>query len=155
MHNFISKQIDVVEAIKGSPMTPSQICSFYLNDACLNGYDKRHDWKLAMPTSQKSAQHPPPQSLQNTRMLKIVQITDTHYDPQYQEGSNVDCGEPLCCRADNGQPATKSVTAGKWGDYRKCDTPTILFENALKHIVDTHKVSVKIILLQMSRVRFH
>lgn len=133
-------------------MTPSQICSFHLAESCENGYDERHDWKQALPDSQKQAQHPTTQVLKNTRMLKVVQITDTHYDPHYLEGSNVDCGEPLCCRADSGKPASPSVTAGKWGDYRRCDTPTVLFENALKHIVETHPVSRGVTVLQ-SRTR--
>lgn len=32
--------------------------------------------------------------------LNIVQITDTHYDPKYKEGSNAVCFEPACCRED-------------------------------------------------------
>lgn len=32
--------------------------------------------------------------------LNIIQITDTHFDPKYQEGSNAVCNEPACCRED-------------------------------------------------------
>ncbi|XP_058792159.1 sphingomyelin phosphodiesterase-like isoform X2 [Phymastichus coffea] len=131
--------IDVVQAVKESPMRPAQICSFYLNDACLNGEDDRHEWKVTFPSKEKLTEYPSSPPLENVPVLKVIQISDTHYDPHYLEGANVDCDEPLCCRAVDGQPADKSVTAGKWGDYRKCDTPLILFENALKHIADTHK----------------
>lgn len=53
----------------------------------------------------------------------LLLLADTHYDPYYAEGSNADCNEPLCCRLTNGRPLTPAAAAGKWGDYRKCDTP--------------------------------
>lgn len=31
-------------------------------------------------------------------MFKVLQISDTHYDLDYVEGSVSNCEEPLCCR---------------------------------------------------------
>lgn len=70
-----------------------------------------------------------------------MHISDTHYDPHYVEGSNADCNEPLCCRITNGRPLTPNSAAGKWGDYRKCDSPKRTVDHMLDHIADTHTVS--------------
>lgn len=56
-------------------------------------------------------------------------------------GSNANCGEPLCCRA-NSPNHTSGPPAGAWGDYRLCDTPLQTIENTLKHISNTHKVMI-------------
>lgn len=50
-------------------------------------------------------------------------MTDIHYDDIYLPGSNALCGEPLCCAAHQGEPATPAARAGYWGDYRSCDMP--------------------------------
>ena len=125
-----------------SDMVPAQICSFVLADACVNGYDKRHDWKVQLSTKKKTAIHPTRAPLTNAPRLKVLQVSDTHYDPYYKIGANADCGEPLCCRAADGPAKSNATAAGKWGDYRKCDAPRILFENALQHMAETHKVIV-------------
>ena len=38
----------------------------------------------------------------------------------------------------NGQPQTRAASAGKWGDYRKCDTPKRTIDNMLKHLTEKH-----------------
>lgn len=70
----------------------------------------------------------------------MLHISDVHIDPYYKEGSNANCGEPLCCRESSGSPSTPSDAAGYWGDYRNCDTPLRTLENMLAHINKTHKV---------------
>lgn len=122
-------------------MTPAQICDFHHQGGCKNGYAERHDWHMSYPSKTKPAQHPTEAPAKNAPKLKVLHITDTHYDPWYLEGANANClPESLCCREGNGPPSSPANAAGKWGDYRKCDAPTILLENAFQHIVDTHKV---------------
>lgn len=70
--------------------------------------------------------------------LKIVQITDFHYDPYYEPRGNAQCGEPLCCREGQNTTDVKSL-AGYWGDYNSCDTPWHSIVDALTHINDTHQ----------------
>lgn len=60
----------------------------------------------------------------------------------FSSGSNAECNEPLCCRLTNGPAASPGGGAGRWGDYRKCDTPKRTVDHMLKHIADTHTVSV-------------
>lgn len=70
--------------------------------------------------------------------IKIVQITDIHYDPKYEPYGNPECGEPTCCR--KGQNDTNSSKlAGFWGDYNNCDTPWHSVVDALSHINTTHQ----------------
>lgn len=57
-------------------------------------------------------------------------------------GANAECNEPLCCRASSGPALTPGGGAGRWGDYRKCDTPKRTIDHMLKHIADTHTVCI-------------
>ncbi|XP_059484530.1 sphingomyelin phosphodiesterase-like [Neocloeon triangulifer] len=70
--------------------------------------------------------------------FKVLHISDLHLDLHYAPGSNAECDEPTCCRADQGAPANESAAAGYWGDYRDCDMPWHSFVNMLEHIRDTH-----------------
>jgi hypothetical protein len=36
------------------------------------------------------------------QLIKVAQVTDTHLDLDYLEGTNVDCGMVLCCRREQG-----------------------------------------------------
>ncbi|CAG9117622.1 unnamed protein product [Plutella xylostella] len=76
--------------------------------------------------------------MEKTATFKVLQISDTHFDPYYAEGANAECNEPLCCRASSGPALTPGGGAGRWGDYRKCDTPKRTIDHMLKHIADTH-----------------
>lgn len=70
-------------------------------------------------------------------IYKIVQITDIHLDPRYFVGSNSECGDPLCCRQENGI-VNDSRAAGNWGAY-PCDLPLVTVRNALEEIVENEQ----------------
>lgn len=72
--------------------------------------------------------------------LTVVHITDPHYDPNYQVGSFAACEEPVCCRFDQSIPAGSdpSVAAGRWGDYRYCDSPLDAVIDAFTQIRRQH-----------------
>eukprot|EP01114_Cavostelium_apophysatum_P013258 TRINITY_DN3168_c0_g1_i1.p1 TRINITY_DN3168_c0_g1~~TRINITY_DN3168_c0_g1_i1.p1 ORF type:complete len:560 (-),score=98.35 TRINITY_DN3168_c0_g1_i1:24-1703(-) len=53
----------------------------------------------------------------------FLQLSDIHLDSLYEEGTNNDCGYPVCCRAEYG-----AGNAGKWGDYN-CDPPYRTVQN--------------------------
>ena len=36
------------------------------------------------------------------KTLKVLHLTDPHYDPDYIPGSNAVCEAPLCCNSDSG-----------------------------------------------------
>ena len=52
--------------------------------------------------------------------LRMLQITDIHFDPLYIEGASVYCDERLCCH----EPASNysRIKSGKFGSYINCDT---------------------------------
>ena len=85
----------------------------------------------------------------NPKILRFVVFADVHIDYQYKEGSETDCGYPLCCR-DRGEsdnttdsPATIKRKAGKWGMIGKCDIPPVsLFVSHFKieHGIQLHQL---------------
>lgn len=72
------------------------------------------------------------------RALKVLHLTDPHFDPHYRVGSNAVCEAPLCCNEDSGTPKRPGDAAGKWGDYRDCDSPRWLLQHMLQNIVTNH-----------------
>ncbi|XP_072766860.1 sphingomyelin phosphodiesterase [Anoplolepis gracilipes] len=129
---------EVIYVLKQVNMGPAQICSFVIGDACDDTFNPLHEWEVAFPPVKKPPIKPPIPPQENVPTFKVLHISDTHYDPYYQEGANAECNEPLCCRLTNGAPLTASAAAGRWGDYRKCDTPKRTLDHMLKHIADTH-----------------
>lgn len=77
----------------------------------------------------------------NSASFKVLHLSDTHFDPYYEEGTNAECNEPLCCRLTNGPAKSAADGAGRWGDYRKCDTPKRTIDHMFQHISSTHTVS--------------
>lgn len=54
--------------------------------------------------------------------IKVVHLSDLHLDFDYVVGANSDCGMAMCCRSDDGEPASEAARAGPFGEY-KCDLP--------------------------------
>lgn len=69
----------------------------------------------------------------------ILHITDIHLDPFYEAGGNAVCGRGACCRKNQGKPSNESSAAGKWGDYRDCDTPWEAVVDLVQQIKRQHK----------------
>lgn len=77
--------------------------------------------------------------------LRILHLTDIHYDPNYLPGSNANCYEKeICCeRESTMKPNGSYVPAGYWGDYHNCDIPWHSIENAFNEIRNRN-VSIRI-----------
>ncbi|CAH4031126.1 sphingomyelin phosphodiesterase isoform X2 [Pieris brassicae] len=129
---------EVIYVLKRVTYGPDEICSFVIGDACGDVYNPYHEWEVAFPPVPKPPRHDLEAPIEKAPSFKVLQISDTHFDPYYAEGSNAECNEPLCCRASNGPALTPGGGAGRWGDYRKCDTPKRTIDHMLKHIADTH-----------------
>lgn len=128
-------------------MSPSQTCQQFFGEECECGYHEKHNWLLKVPEEVTARSKPIVEApSDNVPILKVLHFTDIHFDQYYQPGSESDCDFPACCRSSVGYPAKSPKTAaGKWGDYRKCDSPIWLIENAFQHIAETHKVCLCII----------
>ncbi|KAK6618144.1 hypothetical protein RUM44_002595 [Polyplax serrata] len=116
--------------ILNSTVSAPVICSFLLSQECTKIV--LPSWQVPLPPKTSETRHveqPPPS---NVPMLKVLHITDTHYDPMYSEGAKVNCPEPLCCRVQNGPAVNGEKGAGKWGDWN-CDIPERTLDSMLEH----------------------
>lgn len=104
------------------------------------------------PINQPKSVHTPP----SADDLKIIHITDLHYDEHYMEGGFGNCINPVCCRRSDGIPTNPADRAGFWGDYRvykniwilevpstisysqSCDSPWRAVEDVLRRVRLAH-----------------
>lgn len=49
--------------------------------------------------------------------ILMYHISDLHWNLDYKEGTNNNCGEIACCKEGLKPPTKESEKAGKWGDY--------------------------------------
>ncbi|KAF4523734.1 hypothetical protein B566_EDAN013851 [Ephemera danica] len=121
----------------GDPVTSNDFCGFALYPDCpLQGPE--YNWTLDLdfmgPKPPFQTPLPPPEG---SPRLRVVQITDVHLDYRYVEGGNPFCGEPTCCRVDQGAPENASDAAGYWGHY-KCDMPVQTYSNLVQQAAVAH-----------------
>jgi sphingomyelin phosphodiesterase len=91
------------------------------------------DTSMPQLTNFRRALPPRPKQIAPKRRVKdlnVLHVTDIHLDPDYVVGSNARCGEPICCRADDG-PVLEA--AGFWGNHA-CDLNDAMFESFLKQL---------------------
>ncbi|KAJ8966530.1 hypothetical protein NQ317_007176 [Molorchus minor] len=115
-------------------LTPERVCSihFQANKCQDPDADK---WVIPLPPALNASKAIARETDQTTS-IKVLHLTDIHYDPQYQPDSNAECDEPLCCQ--NGTASDPKNAAGYWGDYHVCDMPQHSVENLLAHIKEHH-----------------
>jgi len=135
VESFASEIYYVVRSVEQSP---EEMCGFMFGEACNNPYNPQHEWEVHLPPVIKPTIQEDDYS-QESSMLRVLHLSDTHWDPFYQEGSNANCGEPLCCRSTSGPVLYEEDKAGYWGDYRKCDTPLRTIESMYRHISSHHR----------------
>ncbi|XP_053639438.1 sphingomyelin phosphodiesterase isoform X2 [Cherax quadricarinatus] len=129
---------EVVYVVENLVMSPDEVCGFLIGDICGTPYNPYHEWRVAFPPVPKPPIPQPEPPMEGMPTLKVLHLSDTHFDPEYRAGSNADCGEPLCCRASSGPVKSLDKRAGLWGDYRKCDTPLRTIESMLDNIAYLH-----------------
>ncbi len=66
-----------------------------------------------------------PQMEASPSTLKVLQISDIHFDPKYEAGMPADCTDLLCCRDNSisANGAENMIPAGEYGTVTKCDIP--------------------------------
>lgn len=71
------------------------------------------------------------------KTLSVVQFTDLHVDLDYVVGSNANCRNVLCCRADDGMaddPSKPFVAAGEYGTIGYCDVPVSVLDKMTEKV---------------------
>lgn len=103
-------------------LTPARVCAIqFQSNKC---YDpEASKWTIELPPKKPRLKKHRRRHNTPETPLKILQLTDLHFDPEYKYGSNADCDLPLCCQESNGPPVKNTSAAGFWGDYRVCDVP--------------------------------
>ncbi|XP_035688597.1 sphingomyelin phosphodiesterase-like [Branchiostoma floridae] len=124
---------EILTVIDKLALSPKEACGLIVHD-CGSPYDPTSFWNITLPNTPKPPVTPPKPPKPGAPVSRVLFLSDVHVDLLYKPGANVDCGEPLCCRANS--PAGKGgpKPAGKWGDYRYCDTPLWTMENLLQHL---------------------
>ncbi|CAH1238967.1 SMPD1 [Branchiostoma lanceolatum] len=125
---------EIVTVIGKTPLSPAEVCGLIVSD-CGSPYDPTSFWNITLPNTPKPPVTPPRPPKPGAPVSRVLFLSDVHVDPLYKPGANADCGEPLCCR-DSSPTGKGGPTAGKWGDYRYCDTPLWTMENLLQHLAE-------------------
>ncbi|XP_005101263.2 sphingomyelin phosphodiesterase [Aplysia californica] len=120
---------EVIFVLRRLVLSPSEICGLVLGPSCGEPYDPWDGWNVTLPSVPQPPPVYPSPPKKGSPTFKFLHLTDVHFDAAYKPGSNAQCGEPLCCRADSGPVTNKSDGAWKFGDYRRCDTPLWTLEN--------------------------
>ncbi|KAL9695184.1 hypothetical protein quinque_014469 [Culex quinquefasciatus] len=137
----IDKNIDIfLYIIDNRPsLTAQTICGvIFQSGACVLQDPEFLNWSINVApggtpiTSSKTGPNRGPND------IKIIHLTDLHYDPHYRTGYNAVCGEPCCCREEQGIPENPAEGAGEWGDYRDCDSPWKAVEDAVQEAGRRH-----------------
>ena len=67
----------------------------------------------------------------NRKTLKVLHITDVHIDEHYEENTDSECTQPLCCRKVS-DGVKNSEKSHYWGTRRSCDIPFRTFEATME-----------------------
>ena len=86
-------------------------------------WEEINNWEVELP-SLPPVSGPVPHSVlpEQGESLKVLHITDIHIDLTYTEGSESQCGRPMCCSNTTGLASSPATEAGHWGDF-SCDVP--------------------------------
>ncbi|KYB28199.1 Sphingomyelin phosphodiesterase-like Protein [Tribolium castaneum] len=109
--------------------TSNRICGSILQaQGCPTG--DAFEWSIDLPSG-NSPERPKPNDT-DVPTFTILQLSDIHYDPNYTPNGNADCGEPICCQPDQGEPSSPENACGYWTDYRDADSPWHLVEETVR-----------------------
>ncbi|KAL1490758.1 hypothetical protein ABEB36_013403 [Hypothenemus hampei] len=119
-------------------LTPEYACSVLLQNENCYYSSPSLTWRIDMPEWTEYNVTSYMDSFESTKNpLKILHLSDFHISFDYEIGSVSNCGYPVCCKRNLGNPL-RSHNAGPWGDYN-CDIPPWLFGNTMHYIKSTHK----------------
>lgn len=98
-------------------LTATNVCSLVLQGECGN-LDPSLSFTVNVNQGPAITQPKSVASPRSANDMKIIHVTDLHYDEHYMEGGLGNCINPVCCRRADGVPSNPADRAGFWGDYR-------------------------------------
>lgn len=107
----VPSMIHIVDARPS--LTATQMCGLVLQGEC-GALDPIFSFTVSVNPGQSITQ---PKSVSTPRSpsdLKIIHVTDIHFDENYVEGNNANCIDPICCRRNNGLPTNPADAGGKF-----------------------------------------
>ncbi|XP_070163189.1 sphingomyelin phosphodiesterase [Polyergus mexicanus] len=126
----------ILHIIDAKPnLTGSTICGVVLESKSCPLINDEFNWTINIDSG-------PPKLIdvdESEEIINIVQITDIHYDPNYEPYGNAYCDEPICCRRGQNNTNRSNEVAGYWGHYNQCDSPWHAVVDILEQIRDTHQ----------------
>lgn len=140
---------------KNPSVTPDEICSMPLAPiGCAENKAPKKPIRVNLSAAKPSGSVKC--AAKTTNPMKILHITDVHYDPAYVENEESpeyrkQCERTFgCCR--NG--SSSGTKRNRWGSYHFCDTPKSLIESSLNPISEQH-FDAKLVYLTGDLVRHH
>ncbi|XP_046336080.2 sphingomyelin phosphodiesterase-like [Haliotis rufescens] len=125
---------EVLGVVGQLALSPTEVCGIIMGPSCDIPYNPDQWWNVSLPSTPKPPVVPPRPPAPSSPKLRMLHLTDIHIDLMYEVGSNTDCGEPVCCRSNDGKPAPGVSGAGRWGDYRECDVSMSLVNTLFQHL---------------------
>lgn len=98
-------------------LTATQFCGFVLQGEC-GTLDPSFSFTVNVNHGSSITQPKSVSAPRTSDELKIIHLTDIHYDENYVAGSLGNCQNPVCCRRADGIASNPADAAGIWGDYR-------------------------------------
>lgn len=165
---------EFIKVLSNAVLTPNQICGAISGNRCGRYTDPFSNWEVNLQASllidqrqlneiRQSQIYQRSKIGQNSsKPFRVIHISDSHIDVEYESGSLAVCDEPLCCKPsstfdtnpqtlddmfltslDSKLQSSLAITskAGHWGSYGHCDIPMRTFESLLKKLNETLSVS--------------
>lgn len=124
-------------------LTTEQLCGIIFQSTCPTDDIADFEWTVNVDANKPALSGSKDTSIAPSASdIIVAHITDPHYDPSYMVNSWAACNEYNCCRYDQPLPvgADPSERAGRWGDYRDCDSPLDAVMDAFTQIRRQHQV---------------
>ncbi|KAI6173119.1 Sphingomyelin phosphodiesterase [Aphelenchoides besseyi] len=127
---------------------PKQLCGLIMKGCGVPDNPFDGNWTIPLPpkpeiesrrTTADSANNNRPfynNNNQERPIFKVIQLSDLHFDFEYQNGSEAQCGRPICCQGDT--TGDVKQRAGYWGTLASCDVPLRTIESLLSSIAREH-----------------
>ncbi|GAB6020688.1 hypothetical protein CHUAL_003357 [Chamberlinius hualienensis] len=133
MQNYLTEIMYAYEQCE-EEVSVSNYCGFLEGGSCVveDEFLPVFDWNITFP-SPEPPYVPPPQPDAASPKIRVLHISDTHFDKKYAEGAVSNCNEFMCCRANSLiNPDHIAEYAGKYGSVNgSCDIPKLTLESLL------------------------